>query len=571
VSSPSDPVSRSDSATLGINALAELNATMTVDDAAIVPGIPATYHVRLTNSLPEATGAGTAVVVLPFDDDGRGTHGLGVLDLVGRSVVQGATEVEYTTDDAADTLAATDDDPSGSTGVTWRAWPSDGSAPAGATAVRLAFDSIASGASLQVDLAVRSDTLTYGALLVTTLDGVIATGPSQITLQDVARTELHSGAGRIAGTVYRDADASGALDTGDSGLADVPVAITGYTYGPDGVDDGGSGDDAVVTGADAISVTTGDDGHYLVDGIAPGTWTLTPDVSQIGDLVPAETPGPVAVALAGDLTEVDAGFVVPAVPPVLADDTAETGSGMPVDVDVLANDPTAGLTVTDVDAATTQGGTAEVLPSGPVRYTPTTTGTTLEDTFTYTATDASGGTATATVTVDVYAAPTADPLTLRTEVDQDVSGDAWALVGTGAHPGTTGAITTVTAHGVLDWSQADRTVTYTPEAGYVGTDSAQITWTDPFGQSAVQEVDITVVDAPVVVPPPAGTDPTPQPTAPAAPSTGTDGATGSGVLATTGVEITGLIGLALGLLVVGGLLARRRRREAVPVEVEVED
>jgi MYXO-CTERM domain-containing protein len=114
-------------------------------------------------------------------------------------------------------------------------------------------------------------------------------------------------------------------------------------------------------------------------------------------------------------------------------------------------------------------------------------------------------------------------------------------------------------------------VAYTPEAGYVGTDSAQITWTDPFGQSAVQEVDITVVDAPVVVPPPAGTDPTPQPTAPAAPSTGTDGATGSGVLATTGVEITGLIGLALGLLVVGGLLARRRRREAVPVEVEVED
>jgi mono/diheme cytochrome c family protein len=88
--------------------------------------------------------------------------------------------------------------------------------------------------------------------------------------------------------------------------------------------------------------------------------------------------------------------------PVANDDTASTEQNMAVDVDVLANDtdPTNDpLSVTDFDAASTNGGTVDCTAAGTCTYTPPAdfTGT---DTFDYTMSDGIE-TATATVTVTV--------------------------------------------------------------------------------------------------------------------------------------------------------------------------
>ncbi len=96
--------------------------------------------------------------------------------------------------------------------------------------------------------------------------------------------------------------------------------------------------------------------------------------------------------------------------PVAADDTASTEEGVPVDVDVLANDSDADGTL---DAATVAlqnapgNGTAEVNADGTVTYTPD-AGFSGTDTFSYTVQDDAGaGSDPATVTVTVIAA--ADP------------------------------------------------------------------------------------------------------------------------------------------------------------------
>ena len=89
-------------------------------------------------------------------------------------------------------------------------------------------------------------------------------------------------------------------------------------------------------------------------------------------------------------------------PPVAADDAATTLQGVPVNINVLAND-------TDVDndrlmvTAVTQGrsGAVSINTDGTVHYAPSATCGGSTDTFRYTIGDGRGGTSTATVTVTV--------------------------------------------------------------------------------------------------------------------------------------------------------------------------
>ncbi len=184
-------------------------------------------------------------------------------------------------------------------------------------------------------------------------------------------------------------------------------------------------------------------------------------------------------------------------PPVAADDLVATGKDMPVTIDPLANDTDGdgdALSLLTYDAAA--GGNLTENPDGTLTYTPN-TGFVGTDSFAYTVTDGNGGTSTATVTVNVAAVNnppiTADdfvatdkdmPVTidpLANDIDGD--GDALSLLTYGAATG--GNLT----------GNPDGTLTYTPNTGFVGTDSFTYTVTDGNGGTSTATVTVNVTAA----------------------------------------------------------------------------
>jgi hypothetical protein len=185
--------------------------------------------------------------------------------------------------------------------------------------------------------------------------------------------------------------------------------------------------------------------------------------------------------------------------PLAVDDTAVTQEDTAVSIEVLANDRDANgdaLIVGDVTQGT-QGG-AVVNRGDHVTYTPPAGFTSPPaDSFTYTACDPGGLCDLATVTVTVQAVnhaptPVDDAATTRSGSavtipvlanDTDPDGDALTLDSVGAP-----------AHGTAV-ANADGTVTYTPEAGFVGEDA--LTYTVSDGElTAAATVRITVEEEP---------------------------------------------------------------------------
>ncbi|HEY9080489.1 beta strand repeat-containing protein [Magnetovibrio sp.] len=184
--------------------------------------------------------------------------------------------------------------------------------------------------------------------------------------------------------------------------------------------------------------------------------------------------------------------------PVANNDTSSTYLDIPVTIDVLANDTDA-----DNDTLTVSGktngtnGTVSIAANGSsVTYTPT-AGYVGQDTFTYTVTDPGGKTNTATVTVNVAAANVAPVATDDTATtsqgtavginvlanDTDANNDTLTIGG--KTNGTNGTVV-IAAGG--------QSVTYTPNAGYIGQDSFTYTVTDPGGLTNTATVNVTVTD-----------------------------------------------------------------------------
>ena len=75
----------------------------------------------------------------------------------------------------------------------------------------------------------------------------------------------------ISGTVFLDQNNNGVQNGADIGIAAVAVNLTGYSYGPDGIDNGGAGDDIVVS----QSTTTNASGSYNFANLLPGKYSVT--------------------------------------------------------------------------------------------------------------------------------------------------------------------------------------------------------------------------------------------------------------------------------------------------------
>jgi hypothetical protein len=168
-------------------------------------------------------------------------------------------------------------------------------------------------------------------------------------------------------------------------------------------------------------------------------------------------------------------------------------TGTPVTIAVLANDTDADgnpLTLTSV----TQGTHGTVTISGTsVIYTPA-AGFVGTDSFTYTVSDGQGGSAIGTVTVNVLAGdqpPVASSDTVSIPAGTSIT---IAVLTNDTDPyGYALSITAVTqgAHGTVTFQSTS--VTYTPAAGFVGTDSFTYTVTDGYDNYATATVTVIVL------------------------------------------------------------------------------
>ncbi|MEV7974380.1 tandem-95 repeat protein [Cellulomonas sp. NPDC089187] len=470
-----------------INPPATFGITKSATATHAIPGVPVVYTIGWYNGLPGSAGTGKIVDVLPYNGDGRGTEGLNGLTVTGVSVeADMSVDIEYTTEDSVTVMAAVQADRSGDTGVTWQAWPTDGSTPEGVTAVRFVTGEIVGGTGGEAIIEVTPGVLSLNGSIVNDVSGLVTGLDTPVS--GAAGLELVSGAAQIAGTVYLDDDYSWAMDGAESGLGDVTVRATGYTFGANQIDEGGAGDDIVVTDADDLSVTTEADGSYVLDGLSPGKWTLAVDPSSaaLAGLDAAELPEqPITLAPADAITGVDFGYMDPIDPPVLTDDERRVSAGDSITVDVLTND------TFDVSGAITEVSTPD---SGSVTWAEgdTTIGYTAaadgpgDVTFTYTVTDKARQSRTATVTVTVVPLPTAANSTVTIGQEPTAIDLAGLFTGDAATISTTAATTSVS--GV--------TVTYTPADGFAGQDTFTYTVTDSMGKTATATITVVVLQAP---------------------------------------------------------------------------
>jgi len=182
--------------------------------------------------------------------------------------------------------------------------------------------------------------------------------------------------------------------------------------------------------------------------------------------------------------------------PVAGNDAAQTAENTAVTIDVLANDSDPdGDPLTVLFASQPQHGTATVGLDGRITYRPD-PDYHGPDLFSYAVADGRGGVAMATVSLSVTPvndAPIANPDALATRTalpvvidavanDTDVDGDVLRIDGVGQP-----------ANGMVALN-ADGTLTYTSNAGFVGQDSFTYTISDGNGGQASSTVTVDVTD-----------------------------------------------------------------------------
>lgn len=154
----------------------------------------------------------------------------------------------------------------------------------------------------------------------------------------------------------------------------------------------------------------------------------------------------------------------------------------------------AGVGVTTVTVATQPKHGAVSVSGETMTYTPSSTFYGGTDSFTYTATNPGGTSSPATVTVTVtpLSAPTAQAISVSTTTGTPVLIEATTGT-TGPEPPTGVSVASAPAHGSASASGGQ--ITYTPAAGFVGSDSFSYRVANHFGRSAPTTIAVTVTAA----------------------------------------------------------------------------
>lgn len=223
--------------------------------------------------------------------------------------------------------------------------------------------------------------------------------------------------------------------------------------------------------------------HGTVDLAADGSYTYTPTADWSGSDRFTYT----ATDSSGQKST---GLVTITVTPRTEDDRIRTAADQPVTVtsgDLTANDHGSGLTVTSVGQPS--AGTVVLNADGTITYTPA-PGTSGTAAFPYGVTGANGNTAEGTVTVTIT------PVVVANDADATADGTLVVPADKGVLTGATGTDLAVTdntdpGHGTVEVGK-DGSYTYTPEPGYSGKDTFDVTITDGSGNTTTGTVTITV-------------------------------------------------------------------------------
>ncbi|HPQ94322.1 MAG: IPTL-CTERM sorting domain-containing protein [Thiothrix sp.] len=183
--------------------------------------------------------------------------------------------------------------------------------------------------------------------------------------------------------------------------------------------------------------------------------------------------------------------------PVAADDSASAGQGVPVTINVLANDTDANGDTLDIESFTQPpNGSVEQVGKDLV-YTSSASfiGT---DTFTYTVTDGKGGTDTAQVTFTVSADGGSSSNTAPVVANDSASTTSGSAVSVAVlandsdAEGDTLSISNYTDGDFGTVSLQGNNLVYTPSSGFTGTDTFQYTASDGKGGTSTGTVTVTV-------------------------------------------------------------------------------
>ncbi len=274
---------------------------------------------------------------------------------------------------------------------------------------------------------------------------------------------------------------------GDVAISTVGVAPDGLTGSFTAPGEGGSlGDSGAATptnGGRGNATIAGNTITYTVtdDTFFTGTDSFTYSISDPDGAGPAETSGPVTV----NVTIADAS-------PSLNPASAETNLDTPVAVNLVLNPGNGSPAQHTFDIATgATSGSCAVDGAGTVTYTPD-AGFTGNDSCVASVTDGDGDTAQATVSVEVVdLLPVLNDASTETRRDTAVAVDLSFTLGDGTLAQHSFGLVTDATNGSCAVDGAG-TVTYTPNAGYTGSDSCVVSLTDVNASQDTATVSINV-------------------------------------------------------------------------------
>ena len=183
--------------------------------------------------------------------------------------------------------------------------------------------------------------------------------------------------------------------------------------------------------------------------------------------------------------------------PTAVNDVATAQSGVPVTINVLANDTDVDGDVLSIASVTATGGATAQISGTSVIFTSSTANTVSPQTFTYTVSDGRGGSAIGTVTVTVNTPPVAVadsatttlgvPVTISVLAnDTDVNGNVLTVTAITQSPNGTASIVTT-------GTQANKAVLFAPNV--IGVATFTYTVSDGNGGTATGTVSVTVAAA----------------------------------------------------------------------------
>ncbi|MDN3460952.1 SdrD B-like domain-containing protein, partial [Rhodococcus sp. APC 3903] len=235
---------------------AQFAVAKTVDTPTVEIDNPYAYTITYRNLTSQVIDKAQLIDVLPYNGDSRGTSFTGTTAFAGTGSVPSGVVVECTTDAPA-TINA---DPAANTTI----WSSD--CPAETTGLRLTVSSVPAGGVGAVKVNFTPTENTAADVYVNDVAGARSSS-SDLLIPPTPSVRVDVVSSSIGDFVWHDLNGNGIQDSGEPGIANFPVTLSGNDSKGNAV---------------TLSTTTDANGKYRFDGLRSGTYTITFDPSGLG-------------------------------------------------------------------------------------------------------------------------------------------------------------------------------------------------------------------------------------------------------------------------------------------------